>query len=94
MNNGYVPKFESVDWVALARSMGIHLASGEPLQLSLISTDERQALAEHLLNLLTSNPKLPKGYASDYLDDMILEGRITSLDKAWVKFLLNKLRIQ
>jgi len=84
------PDFDSIDWVALVRSMGIHLPTGEPFVYEKWSATERQALAEYLTNTIANDPSLPKGYIADYLDDMVYDGRIATFDKAWVRLLVNR----
>lgn len=83
------PKFEEIDWVELARSMGIYLAPliGD-LQLSIMDEIERQALAEHIAKDAVSQPR---SYVSDYLDDLMCTGKITSFDKGCIRLMVNRL---
>jgi hypothetical protein len=84
------PKFDEVDWVELARSMGIYIAplTDSDLQLSVMDVTERQALAEYLAKDAASQPR---SYVSDYLDDLMCAGNITSFDKGCIRLIVNRL---
>lgn len=85
------PDFNSIDWVSLARGLGIYLPSDEPFEMSKYSSIERQALAEHLADVVRNDPTLREHYVSDYLDNLIVGGSMTSFDKAWIRLLINRL---
>lgn len=92
-----VPDYDSIDWVAVARSCGIYIGvRDEDIELQLITNDERSALAEHYVQQYRSNPKLPRSYIRDSLDERVWAGQMTTLDKAIVvhryKRLINTLQ--
>ena len=84
------PDFDSIDWTSILRSMGVHIPTGEPFVYTICSEVERTALAHYLIDVLAENPKLPKCYVSDYLDEMVHSGKLMSFDKACIRFTINR----
>lgn len=82
------PRYEDIDWVALAGMMGIRLRMpNTPTVLNLMSEAEKLALIEHYSSSATEMTQI-----TDELDILIFEGRATSLDKACIKVMVNRNR--
>lgn len=78
--------FDSIDWVALARQLGVRIP-GEyvKVELTKLGTPYQQyKMAIHLLSYLQQN-KLPLEFIDDQLDMMQNYSPVTAFDRACVK---------
>lgn len=80
--------FEEVDWVQVARELGIHISAFGDIVITRYSDTQCNALAEHLAERSRAEDHLN---ISDYLDEMVYSGEITCTDKAKIKLYTNRL---
>jgi hypothetical protein len=84
--------FDSIDWVSVCEAIGIKVRQPKmPVLLRILTDDERLSRALKLINILINMDKVPKDYVRDSLYDEVMDYKITSLDRAWIVYLTNKL---
>jgi hypothetical protein len=83
--------FDSLDWVEMLNRVGVKLKPKRPVLLGMLSDEERFDSASKYMEHMMSLPKLPKNYLRDCLEDQVMEGCMTSLDKAWIVLHVNRL---
>lgn len=95
MNYDYSPvkdmDFDNIDWVGIVNSLGIKLQPKRPVLLGMLTDDERFDSAYKYVQYMKDFPRLPKNYVRDALEDQVTEGYMTSLDKAWIVLLANRM---
>jgi hypothetical protein len=82
--------FDKVDWVVLARQLGLKL-SDEPIEITRLGTPYRQYLASVTMASRMVDCNLRLEQINDELDEMMDERQITSFDKACIKLYLNRI---
>lgn len=83
--------FDSIDWVALARSRGLYVGTQDDVVLSLMPTDEREALAYCFAQELIYDNEMVLSSISDQLDELVEAGNITTFDKACIKLQVSRI---
>ncbi|MMZ43618.1 hypothetical protein D1872_51800 [compost metagenome] len=84
------PDFGAIDWVSLAKSLGIYLPTKDGVvHYRYYSDAERIALAEHLAQMVCQD-SVTKDYITEELNTRVLRGEITTFDKAWIRLLMNR----
>lgn len=84
--------FDNIDWVSLCNQLGIHIKDpNTPVILSVCEPEDRFVKATIIASDMLGNPKLPYSYVKDKLEFMEEQAQITSFDKAWIRFHVDRI---
>lgn len=83
--------FDSVDWMALLKTMGTRLTPNTPVIIDMLTDEQRFIRASEYTKHILGFEKIPKNYVRDRLDSEIEDQLITTFDKAWIVLHVNRM---